>query len=206
MRQIRLVTLVFQQLGDSARRIARKAAQDLVQGEQAQNVFYSVVAIDTQLYALQQFTTDKAALKKAIEMATSGKYATFAAESARIKAQLQETAGRAGGDKASTQPPPTTPAAAGAAAGSDAIAKRTAEIMLNMLQFDSSYSREESTRTSIFALLSLVRGQYSLPGRKSMLYFSEGMDLPPHLDEPFRNIMSTANRGNVSFSLWIAAA
>lgn len=200
MRQIRLVTLAFERLGDSARMIARKAAEDLIKGDQAQNVFYSVVAIDTQLYALQEFTTDREALKKAIAKATSGKYSTFAAESDRIKASLRETAGRAGAPQGTAPAPSATgPAAAGTAAGQNAIEQRTAEIMLNMLQFDSSYSRDEATRMSIFALLSLVRGQYSMPGRKSILYFSEGMEIPPHLDEPFRNISSTANRGNVSF-------
>lgn len=204
MRQIRLVTLVFQQLGDSARRIARDAALNLIKGDQAQNVFYSVVTVDTQLNALQAFTTDREALKKAIELATSGKYSTFAAESARVKEQLKEIAGRSTAQQAAA-PAPTAPTSAaegtamGAAAGAAAIEKRTAEIMLEMLTFDSSFSRDESTRMSIFALLSLVRGQYSMPGRKTILYFSEGMYVPPHLDEAFNNIASTANRGNVSF-------
>lgn len=204
MRQIRLVTLAFQQLGDSGRRIARDAAQNLVKGDQAQNVFYSVVAIDRQLNVLQAFTRDKEALKKAIELATSGKYSSFAAESARIKSELREIAGRAVPSAPAAVPAaasndPTAASAAGAAAGAAAIAKRTAEIMLEMLSFDSSFSGEESTRMSILALQSLVRGQYSLPGRKSILYFSEGMWVPPHLDEAFNGVMSAANRGNVAF-------
>jgi VWFA-related protein len=199
MRQIRLVTLAFQGMSDSGRRIAREAAQNLVKGDQAQNVFYSVVTIDRQLNVLQSFTTNKEALRKAIDLATSGKFATFAAESERIRAELKEIAGRAGSPEGQTAAPaPGTPEA-GAAAGAAAIAKRTAEIMLEMTNFDASYSGEEGTRLSIFAMLSLVRGQYSMPGRKSILYFSEGMWRPPHLDEPFRNIVSAANRGNVTF-------
>lgn len=196
-RQIRLVTLVFERLGTSGRRIARDAAENLVKEEQAQNVFFAVVAIDTQMFVLQEFTADKAALKKAIEKATSGQYSTFAAESDRIKTSLKETVGKAGSPSGPAAPA-TSPEAAGAAAGAAAIEKRTAEIMLEMLQFDSSFGAEEGTRMSIFSLLSLVRGQYSLPGRKSILYFSEGMYIPTHLDEPFRNISSTANRGNVT--------
>ncbi len=209
MRQIRLVTLVFEQLEGSDRQNAKRAALDLVKGTQAQNVFYSVVAITTQLNVLQPFTTDKQLLQKAIEKATSGKYPTFTAESDRIKAQLREIAGRAGSPAG--QAAPAAPAAqgaaqtaaaataAGAAAGAAYIEKRTAEIMLEMLSFDASYGRNEGSRLSIFSLLSLVRGQYSMPGRKSILYFTWGMYVPPHLDEPFRNIMSAANRGNISF-------
>ncbi len=204
LRQIRLVTLVFEQLDGSDRQNAKRAALDLVKGTQAQNVFYSVVAITTQLNVLQPFTTDKQLLQKAIDMATSGKYPSFAAESDRVKAQLREIAGRAGSPAGQ---PPAAPAAqtaaaasaAGAAAGAAYIEKRTAEIMLAMMSFDASYGRNESSRLSIFALLSLVRGQYSMPGRKSIVYFTGGMYVPPHLDEPFRNIMSAANRGNISF-------
>ena len=195
---IRLVTLVFERLGDSARRIAKDAALDLIKGEQAQNVYFAVVAIDTQLFVLQEFTTNRDELKKAVAKATSGQYSTYAAESDRIKTSLRETAGRAG-EPGGPRATPATPQAAGEAAAADFIERRTAEIMLEMLRFDSSFSREEGTRMSIFSLLSLVRGQYSLPGRKSIIYFSEGMWIPTHLDEPFRSISSEANRGNVTF-------
>lgn len=47
MHQIRLVSLVFEQLGDADRLNAKRAALDLVKGDQAQNVFYSVVVITT---------------------------------------------------------------------------------------------------------------------------------------------------------------
>ena len=72
LRQLRLVTLVFEAMDDATqRKTARTAAVDLVKGEQGSNVFYSVVEIDTRLLVLQQFTSDKDALIKAIEEATS---------------------------------------------------------------------------------------------------------------------------------------
>ncbi|WP_321476424.1 VWA domain-containing protein [uncultured Paludibaculum sp.] len=177
MKAIRLVTLVFERLGNSARRVAKDAAESLVKGEQAQNVYFAVVAIDSQLFVLQEFTTDKAALKKAIEKATSGQYATYAEDSERIKKSLRAAAG-----SADTAPVP----------------KKTAQVLLDMLEFNSSFGREESTRMTIFSTLSLVRGQYSMPGRKSLVYFSEGLEVPTHLDEPFRSIPSVANRYNVA--------
>src|ERR1700722_19121393 len=60
LRQLRLVTLAFEAMGDpTQRKTARSAAVDLVKGEQGSNVFYSVVVIDTRLMVLQQFTGDK---------------------------------------------------------------------------------------------------------------------------------------------------
>src|ERR1035438_9373118 len=60
LRQLRLVTLVFEAMGDATqRKTARTGAIDLVKGEQGGNVFYSVVVIDTRLLVLQQFTADR---------------------------------------------------------------------------------------------------------------------------------------------------
>src|SRR5580698_2470083 len=71
LRQLRLVTLAFEAMGDpTQRKTARSGAVDLVQGEQGTNVFYSVVVIDTRLMVLQPFTSDKEALVKAINEAT----------------------------------------------------------------------------------------------------------------------------------------
>ena len=71
LRQIRLVSIVFRPLGLEGRRLAKSAALDLIK-DQAQNVFYSVIFLNQQVNLLQDFTTDREKLKKAIEDATSG--------------------------------------------------------------------------------------------------------------------------------------
>lgn len=175
--RIGLVTLVFERLSDTGRRVAREAALHLLSNPLPPNVYLSIVAIDSQLFVLQEFTTDKDALKKAIDKVTSGQYATYGAESQRIKDGLRAKTAQAG------VPP---------------VERRTAGILLEMLKFNSSFGGEEATRMSVFSLLSLVRGQIAEPGRKSLVYFSQGMYLPPQLDEPFRSISGLANRGHVA--------
>ena len=59
--------------------------------------------------------------------------------------------------------------------------------------------REQQGAASVFSLLSLIRGQQRLAGRKTVLYFSEGLQLTPNLAPVFRNAVSAANRANVSF-------
>src|SRR5262249_51807206 len=55
LRQLRLVTLAFEAMGEAdQRKTARSAAIDLVKGQQGANVFYSVVVINTRLLVLQQ--------------------------------------------------------------------------------------------------------------------------------------------------------
>ena len=208
LRQLRLVTLAFEALGDpTQRKTAREGALDLVKGEQGANVFYSVVVIDTRLLVLQQFTADKDALVKAIETATSGYSSTrLLPESDKIKSDLKRyLAGQTinGADQPNTTLTAATQTATqalptGGAAGSAAVEARLATVMLDMLRMDATMASQE-TRLSLTALESLVRGLQSMPGRKSVLYFTAGMYLTPELDAIFRNLTSMANRANVTF-------
>jgi VWFA-related protein len=82
--------------------------------------------------------------------------------------------------------------------GSDALDARLASVMLDMLRMDTAVTAQ-GARLTLSALRSLVEGQRPIPGRKSVVYFTWGMYLTPELDEPFRNLLSTANRDNVTF-------
>ena len=72
------------------------------------------------------------------------------------------------------------------------------KVMLDILRMDASIAGQNA-RMSISALESLVRGQQAMPGRKSVLYFTAGLYVTPELDTMFRNLMSMANRANVTF-------
>ena len=52
---------------------------------------------------------------------------------------------------------------------------------------------------SIDALRRLVREQAHLPGRKTILFFSEGLVVPPDQPEQLESVIAEANRGNVTF-------
>jgi len=208
LRQLRLVTLCFEAMDDpTQRKTARSAAIDLVKGEQGANVFYSVVAINTRLLVLQQFTADKDSLVKAIDQATGGYAAAkLLPESEKIKSDLKRyLAGQTvnGADQPTTTLTAASQAAnaplpAGAAAGSAAVQARLASVMLGMLRMDAAMAVEDA-RLSLSAMESLVGGLQSMPGRKSVLYFTAGMRLMPELDAMFRNLTSMANRANVTF-------
>ena len=51
---------------------------------------------------------------------------------------------------------------------------------------------------SLYPLLALVKAQAPLAGRKTLLLFSPGLQVPPNLDDVFRTVVSEANRSNVS--------
>ena len=204
LRQVRLVTLAFDALGEAdQRKTARTAAADLIKGGQGANVFYSVVVINQQLLVLQPFTADRAALVKAIDSATAGlATARLASESETIKSELRrnlngQTVNGADQD-VNLLAAATATAGQPVANGSQALEAKLASVLLDMLRMDASIGTE-GTRLSISALQSLVRGLQAMPGRKSVLYFTAGMTRAPELDEPFRNLMGMANRANVTF-------
>ena len=208
LRQIRLVTLAFEPLSaPEQRKLAREAAIDLVKGDQGTNVFYSVVVIDTRLLVLQQFTKDHEALVKAIEKACQGVSAPrLASESDAIMAQLKinlngQTVNGASQDTnlltAASQNAGTAVGGTAAPTG-DVLAPVLANVMLNMLRMDAA-AQSNGTRLSIDALRALVDGLRPMPGRKSVMYFTAGMDRGPELDNIWRNLLATANRNNVTF-------
>jgi hypothetical protein len=52
---------------------------------------------------------------------------------------------------------------------------------------------------SIDALQQLIQAQAKLPGRKTVIYFSEGLIVPPEQPERLRAVVSAANRANIAF-------
>ncbi len=203
LRQVHLVTLVFERLDSESRRRARQAAMDLLKADLGQNTYYAVVAIDQRLSALQEFTNDRDKLRTAIELATAGQYTEFAVKSEAVKNQLRQTLGSGDGRSADQQiaelsSSVTAGPQSGASIGASATQARFAAIMLQMLQFEESMVREQAGRSSIYALLAIVRNQNLLPGRKTVIYFSEGLQVPTNLTDAFQSVISAANRANVS--------
>jgi VWFA-related protein len=210
LRQIRLVTLAFEPMAaPDQRKLARSAAIDLVKGDQGTNVFYSVVVIDTRLLILQHFTKDHDALAKAIERATEGVSAPrLTSESdaitAQLKSVLSSNPGNTSGAPLNTDvlgnavQVAATPVGGTGPPTGDVLAPTLAKVMLAMLRMDTQ-AQSNGTRLSLSALRALVDGLRDMPGRKSVMYFTSGMYLGTELDTPFRNLMATANRNNVTF-------
>lgn len=195
LRQLRLVSLVFERLDTAARRLARQASMEFLKTELEQNVYMAVFVIDQRLHVLQQFTNDRDVLRKAIETGTTTQYTQFAAQSEAIRKQLEDAVK----SQETTVATANVPSGANAGSiGATMAAAKMAQVTLNMLQFEESLSRTQQSRSSIFSLLSLVREQASLPGRKTVIYFTEGLQVPDSMIETFNGMIGAANRAGVS--------
>jgi VWFA-related protein len=205
LRQFRLITLVFQGGDINQKKLARDAALELVKTELAQNVFVSVMAIDHRLQAIQPFTNDRDLIKKGIARATAT-VNDYTGDTIQVRNQLEQMLGPSQGGDTSTVGRVANMPTGGAAGSSGAAAAGTnggniamAQLMLNILQNAQSDESSDWARASVYPLLDLIKEQYRLPGRKTIMYFSGGFPLTQSVEQPFAQIISIANHYNVSF-------
>ena len=203
LRQIRLVTMIFQCWDTNARRLAHDAAYDLLKGELPQNVYMAIETIDFKIEVIQAFTNDLALIRKGIDRATRSENADFSKDTEAVRRELEQmlgpntTATQTAQDQINGLTPATT--SRGPSNPSMFATIAMAQMLLNMIRTEQSYSMADLGRLTIYSLLDAVKEQYRLPGRKTVLYFSEGFPVPQELDHQFRETLSIANRANVSF-------
>lgn len=193
-KQIRLLSLVFDRLGIDGRRLAKEAALEVLKTDAGPNTFFAVFSIDQSLKILQKFTGDVAALRSAVEKATSGTPSDFANDNIGLRKAFAATSVAEGAGDVSVGPRgPTTPVDGGAKAN-----EQMNRMIQDMLLMSENASREQQGRSSLFSLLAVVKDQYRFPGRKSVLFFAEGLQVPNSMYEQFHSVISAANRANVT--------
>jgi VWFA-related protein len=201
--QVRLVTLIFNRLDLNSRQLARTAGLDLLKNEFPENVYMAVFVLGDSLEGIQAFTNDRLLLKKAVERATSGAYSEFISDSANIEAQMQQQLGPAtGGESVGEQTQALsdgTGGSGGKGPSGDPAGAAMAQMMLNTLMLARTSELAQTGRSAIWGLIDAISQQYKLPGRKSVLFFSSGFGIPQGMEEPWRVLISTANRFNVTF-------
>ena len=185
-----LVTLVFDHLSPNARALARKAAAQFVARELPANQWVAVYALEQRLRIAQPFTRDPAALKDAIERAT---------------AAASETRDRLATAQADQQTPSgldvpvnVTAGASTESIGAAVSEARIREVIARMARMVEASDVQQRGQSTLFPLMALVRAQGALAGRKALVLFSEGLPIPPNLEEAYRSTISEANRANVS--------
>lgn len=196
-----LVTLLFDSLDAEGRLFARKAATDLLAAEDRPDLVFSVFVIGNRLRLLQQFTRDRVAVSAAVERACSAidprGVTPSASDMDRAAGNANRTAdlAQAGSEGAMSG---SAGAGAGASAGQAAADAQFAQVELRAVEFAESVERGQRGNASLFGLFALARQQQRLAGRKAIVYFSEGLEVPNQLQPLYRSVVSEANRANLS--------
>jgi VWFA-related protein len=195
VREINLVSLVFEALGAEDRREATQAAKDFLANELDANTYVGVFTLNHRLALLQQYTNDAGLLNKAVDRVLAGAYQQYAKDTEKEVARLNSL----GANR--TQLQPLRPGSAeergpadisGAHGSFAAVERRMAAVSIAILS-------EQVGNLSIDALQRLIEAQAQLPGRKTIIYFSPDLILPPEQPDRFRAVISAANRANIAF-------
>jgi VWFA-related protein len=195
LRQINLVTLVFEAMSPLSRRTAVARAHEFLKAEAGPNTWMAVYSLRYQLSVQQTYTTDIALLNKAVDRAGTGAYEDFAKENLTIIQRINSLQANGVAVRKSFQPLSYGSAEERGPQNDASLAN--AEIKIQQLVLKTLF-RQEGNR-SIDALHTLVQEQSRLPGRKTILFFSEGLVIPPDQPEMLDSVIAQANRGNVTF-------
>ena len=144
---------------------------------------------DLSVIVLQPYTYDAARIKAGIEKAgvrVTSQYPSTNEEARKNRSLVSADLMRR--QDGQTQPAPNTESIAPAAA-----------LALRNLEGYEQMQRDQEGNATAFCLLHIAASLRSLPGRKAVIFFSEGLVLPPNVQRVFQSVVNEANRSNVSF-------
>jgi VWFA-related protein len=171
---VALMAFVFDRLSPDARSRAAKAALTYLEGGRRESDRVGVFLIDLSMITLQGYTSDPDLIRAAIERASGRVTSTYA------------------------PPEPVAGGPAASAAGAAAAQSRLRAIQLRMTQGLEALERDQQGYATTNGLLAVVNSMRLLPGRKTVVFFSEGLSIPPAVQAHFEAVISEANRANVS--------
>jgi VWFA-related protein len=177
------VAIVFDRLSPDARARARQAALSYV-GEK--DDLAGVFLTDLSLITLQPYTNDMQLVRRAIENAGASNPSLYASNNAQAR-DVRKALGDA--IEATARNPEN---------GGAQMAKKLLELQLWDLEINEEFQRDQQGLATMHGLLKVAASLQALPGRKAIILFSEGLIIPPSVANPFRELINTANRNNVS--------
>jgi VWFA-related protein len=203
----RVIALVFDRLSPEARALARKAGMAYAQGGGiGEGDFAGVFGIDQSLRTIQSYTDNPELVKQAVERATSTSTSTYASGNARVRdlsdksaaLDQQSSSSAAAASAAGTARDSAGASAAGQASGQAAAQQALNDMETRILESFETLERDQQGFATINSLLAVITPMQNLPGRKTIIFFSEGLALPSSVQTKFPAVINAANRANVS--------
>jgi len=201
-----IIALVFDRLSPESRNLARKAGLAYVQEGMAGGDFTGVFGIDLSLRTYQSFTDNQDLVRQAVERATGASTSTYASGAAKVRdmadrsvALEQESAtSQAAAAAAGAARDSAGASAAGQASGQAAAEQKFIELETSMREQFEILERDQQGYATINSLLAVIAPMQKLPGRKSLIFFSEGLAIPTSVHTKFQTVINAANKANVS--------
>jgi VWFA-related protein len=194
-----VMALVFDRLSPESRVLAQQAALSGIPMSGRLPDQTGVFAVDLSVNLVQPFTRDAASVRQALGSIGGLNASQFQPRDRRI-VELQEDRIRLTPLLATTV---DTARSVAGATSTQAIGSIEMELWQNrmegrMLEIFDTLEREQQGYSTTNALLSVVASLQEIPGRKTLVFFSEGLAVPPAAQSAFQSVVDTANRANVT--------
>jgi VWFA-related protein len=194
------VSIVFDQMGADSRQNALAAATDFLDQQFQENTEAAIFRLNLRLNAIHGFTNDRAALAAAVRKALNGNAVELASASANV---LNETDYTITGSQTGISINPGTdltkePDFSMSPASANPLSESQIAVAA-MITNQRGMVDDLAGMKTWDALLRIIRYESVLPGRKTVLYLSDGLVDPPARHDFVRTVVSAANRGNVTF-------
>ena len=183
------VALVFDRLSPESRLRARNAALSYLGESVKKTELVGVFLNDLKVMVVQPFTYDTQQIKAGIEKVGISAPSLSASSSEQVRSARNDVTIGLLRQSQNAGPP---------APGTEFIAS-TGQVAMNMLEYLEETQRDQLGYATTHGLLHIAASLRTLPGRKAVIFFSEGLVLPPTVQETFKSVINEANRGNVSF-------
>jgi VWFA-related protein len=194
--------LVFDRLSADTLRLAQKATLDYVPLTGESGVQVGVFATDAGGRALQRYTNNRTLVRQAVSRVLPSGLSDEELRNERTDDLVARKKALSG--EADT-------AASRAAAGSGAVLAQNAGVLgarenevrliqteLNMLRSIENSERGHKGHDTAASLQAVVRSLGEYRGRKSIVFFSEGLPVSPALSAKLDGVIDAANRANVT--------
>lgn len=197
---VNVVALVFGPLSPDARKRAHDAAMSYIGEDSSLKGFLGVFAINLSVNTLQNYTSDVGLVKKAIEKSgtlASASFGSSTVDSASVISAGQRDAAIQSAISSAQSGGPAA-AAAGAAIGGASVDQAFDAMQTRTKETFEVLQRDQQGYATTNGLMAIVNSMNRLPGRKAVIFFSEGIAIPPNVQQHFRSVINAANRANVS--------
>lgn len=194
--------LVYDRLSPETLRLAQKATLAYVPLSGESGVQVGVFATDAGVRALQRYTNDRILVRGAVnrvlpsglsdEELRGDRTDDLVARKKALTGEADTAAGRAAGGSGAVL------AQNAAVLGARENELRLIQTELNMLRSIENSERGYKGYDTAASLLEVVRSLSEYPGRKTIVFFSEGLPVSPALSAKLDGVIDAANRANVT--------
>jgi VWFA-related protein len=178
-----LITFLFDSLDTSAATNAREVSAKILKLIPEKGFAFSVFNSGGRMRLFQEFTPDRKELQQAISLVTSEKSPSRDEAAALAEKGLMSKL-QSGDVQSSSQ-----------GSGDSRTVQRA---MLAALTESQRIMQDQRTQSPLASLLALARAQTAIPGRKLLIYFTEGLQPDADARDILRSIAAAADRAEVS--------